>query len=190
MFESPLDLLDDLRAKHASDESLKDFFNFAATLPPSLQFTTIRCRPTHPSNARNMREAFSQFSFKRDMYRWFAQHYGDELFAMNVSLMEIDRMRDTGRRPRTRDKQPLDFTIDHIRSLRFGGDNKFSNLCFLPGQFNHFKNVLEKLQVETGEPVIDQVLVTIEPRKVMGRLNRVPFIEGGYKARIANAGIG
>lgn len=180
--------LDLLECKFKDRPNLKEFFDFAANLPPSLEYRVIEY--TRPSSKKiaQLRDKFGKPSRKRTMYRWFAKNYQAELLLMNVPKAEIDRMLETGYRPRGPNRETLDLTIDHMHSFWLGGKEVLLNHCMLPDLYNHFKNVLERLQVNDREVLHERLIMTIGPREKNGRINRVPYIEGGFKCKINNDG--
>jgi len=110
-------------------------------------------------------------------------------FAAQIPSFEIDIMREFGRRPKGRNGERLDFTIDHIKSLFLNGQNTKHNWCLLPGKLNHFKNVLEGLQIVQKQPEKKGLLLTIVPKSVKGEHAAVPIIGGGFTPRTKNAGL-
>ncbi len=167
----------------------RDMFNFAAKLPPSLEFVQIPLQCADPIEVARLRRKFSKASRRRTLYRLLGDTCTLQLQAMGISNAQIDRMVYDGLRPQDPSGAPLDFTIDHMLSLSLGGTNQFHNLCLLPGKLNHLKNILERIQITDPRGAArDGFMTTIMPRMVRDCREHVPFIEGGYQIRIENAG--
>ena len=182
--------LRELERAHKDRIGLSGFFSFAHSLPPSLSFSIRSYTIATPLSVKRLRRNFDRASKKRTIYKFFGQHFGNELLRMGVSHREIDNMVSKGLRPRDRFGNPLDFTVDHIKSLGLGGNNDLSNFCMLPGKYNHFKDVLERLQIGYEQkPGQTGAYMTIVPTWYGSRRNRVPYFEGGYQPRIKNAGL-
>lgn len=183
------DLLEPLIQHYSDVPRAKDMFNFAASLPPSLEFVQVPLRLADPSDVAKFRKKFSKPSRRRTLYKVLGLSCAPQLQNMGISNPQIDKMVGEGLRPKYEDGQPLDFTIDHMLSLSLGGTNAFGNVCLLPGKLNHLKNVLERLQILTPRGAAnDGFLTTIMPRMTGDGREHVPFIKGGYPIRIENAG--
>jgi hypothetical protein len=187
-----LDILDALQKKHEQNPRLRDFFAFAAQIPPSLTYQKIFYSLRRPERVHILRREFKKMVFRQNLYRWFGENYGGELVTMGIPNREVDSMISSGTRPKDHRGERLDFSIDHIQSLSIGGKNSLTNFCFLPGKLNHFKGILEDLQITQpdGTRKPEGTLVTLVPKRVKGRYNAVPYIEGGYPPRISNKGVG
>lgn len=182
-------LLEPLIRHYSHVPRAKDMFNFAASLPPSLEFVQIPLRLTDTEQVARLRKRFDKASRRRNLYRLLGGLYAPQLQAMGIGNPQIDRMVQEGLRPKSPAGEPLDFTIDHMLSLSLGGTNEITNLCLLPGKLNHLKNILERLQIERPRGAAkDGLLTTIMPRMAGEYREQVPFIEGGYQVRIENAG--
>lgn len=191
MFEADIDnALSDLEAEFGNRPKLAGFFNFARSMPSSLIYEWRKYTIIPPKNVKRLRSSFNKSEFKIKTYQYFGSTYGAELVEMGITNTEIDRMISEGRRPKHKNGQPLDFTIDHMTSLGLGGLNDVRNFCFLPGKFNHFKDVLERLQIgDNTVPGQRGEVLTILPSKTGNKINRVPYFEGGYQPRVKNAGL-
>ena len=178
-------ILQDLERRYGQRKSLKGFFEFAGQLPESLEYVEVTYETKPPEYIREKRDTFE--THRSDFYRQFAEAHGEDLLAMGISNTAIDRMLQFGYRPKSRLGEVLDISIDHILSLQFGGNNSFRNICLLSGKINHFKNILEQLQINTQEG--SNKIITIMPKYINGRRAAVPIIQGGFKPRIKNAGL-
>ncbi len=184
------DLLEPLIRHYSDLPRAKDMFNFAAALPPSLEFVQVPIKIIPPSRVRNLRTKFRLApSIKKNFFIWLGTSYATELQSMGIHHFQIDEMVLNGHRPKDPYGQRLDFTIDHILSLSLGGTNQLPNLCLLSGKINHLKNILEHTQIEDPRGAAkDGLLTTIMPRLTGNIRCPVPYIEGGYQIRIENAG--
>ena len=56
-------------------------------------------------------------------------------------------------------------------------------------EINHFKNILEQIQIQQKGGIIARsgTLLTVMPKMKGRRRAAVPFFEGGFKLRIKNA---
>ena len=167
------DVLQYLEDRYGEREKLSGFFNFAAQLPESLEYRIIEYSLQPQKIVAQRRKEF--MALTPSIYRWLAKEHPIGLLEMGVSHTEIDTMRVSGRRPKGRNFERLDFTIDHMKSLFLGGNNRRKNFCLLSGKFNHFKNVLETLQINELETHTGNIL-TIYPRSINGQQVAVPYI--------------
>ncbi|MEM8832952.1 MAG: hypothetical protein AAGB32_00275 [Pseudomonadota bacterium] len=184
-----MDTIQQIEIQFGQDPKLKSFFEFAAKLPPAFEWTKVTAKKTSPKTVKRLRKKFGQPSKTRTRYRYFAEKYGDELLEMGVSFYQLDRMLDPGIRPKSIRGETLDISFDHMHSLFLGGNNDLDNLCLVPNIYNHFKNVLEKLQYRES-PRLTEILTIMpvyhtETRRRWG----VPLIKGGFQERISNKGM-
>ncbi len=150
-----------------------ELFNDLAHLPPSLELTEIDYMRVGAIEVQRMRAVFGR-EVKQEFLQFLAAHHGSDLTAMGLNAHAIERMQN-GEYPENHRGIRLNASIDHIRSLNFGGTNDFGNLALLPARLNSLKDTLENLQLQKG--VTAGRLITITPKNNA----KVPFVEGGFQ---------
>jgi hypothetical protein len=149
----------------------------SVVLPPSLKLKTTQYRRARTADVQAKRADFSK-NAKPSFLQYLAEHHIEELYAMGLTNVAIDYMRN-GELPRNHPGEQLDCSIDHIISLNFGGTNDFENLVMVPTRINALKDKLETAQIKGDEGIMETIVPAND--------TKIPFIEGGFKRAKANA---
>ena len=159
-------------------------FNELAHLPASLELVRIDYVLATSDDVRSKRGTFNR-EVRSAFLCHVGVHHAADLTAMGLNDTAIETMREYGEYPQNTRGERLNVSIDHIRSLNFGGTNDFDNLTLLPKHLNALKDTLENLQFQKGD--VEGRLVTIMPRLIEGHYPKVPYIEGGFqRAKLNN----
>ncbi len=105
---------------------------------------------------------------KRDFYRYLAQAKPHILTRLGLVSQSIEIMAEHGLEHGKGILLPQKFqffTVDHIRSIRWGGGNNIDNLCLVPAKANILKGQFEDSQArgKTGSFSIKTITPTTKP---------------------------
>lgn len=137
------------------------FNNIHLKIPSRFTLIEIEVSLASSGDTQQKRRDFSN-GLRKDFLKWSAQNHAQDMLGLGFEQGTIDHLARTGK---LRPLERLDWSVDHILSLKFKGTNAFENLALVSPKVNRLKERLEARQSISGSGTI----ITLVPKQHRGQ---------------------